>query len=399
MTLFSYRAIDRFGMVRSGVLDASSESDLDERLKRIGLDLVSGRQASIRKPFFGNKVSRRELITFFFNLELLARAGVPLLESLSDLRDTMDVPHFREVIAEMIENIAGGMHFSQAMALKPGVFDSVMVSLVKAGEESARLPAIFKHLTESLKWQDEMRAQTRQILLYPAFVGTVVIAITFFLMIYLVPQLSAFFRNLGQSLPPQTRALIAISDFFVHYRYWLLLIPVGIFVAVRSFTLLSRKARLRVDELKIRIWIIGPILLKIILARFANTFAIMYESGVSILDCISISTGIAGNLVISEKLRNAKKEIEAGKTLLQSFQEAGMFPALVLRMIRVGEATGQLDEAFFNVSYFYERDTREAIRRVQVMIEPFLTVVLGSLLGWIMLSAITPIYDMLGRIR
>ncbi len=399
MTLFSYRAIDRFGTVRSGVLEASSESDLDERLMRIGLDLVSGRPASIRKPFFGNKVSRRELITFFFNLELLARAGVPLLESLSDLRDTMDVPHFREIIAEMIENIEGGMHFSQAMALNPGVFDSVTVSLVKAGEESARLPAIFKHLTDSLKWQDEMRAQTRQILLYPAFVGTVVIAITFFLMIYLVPQLSAFFRNLGQSLPPQTRALIAISDFFVHYRYWLLLIPVGIFVAVRSFTLLSRGARLRVDELKIRTWIVGPILLKIILARFSNTFAIMYESGVSILDCLSISTGIAGNLVISEKLKNAKKEIEAGKTLLQSFQEAGMFPALVLRMIKVGEATGQLDEAFFNVSYFYERDTREAIRRVQVMIEPFLTVVLGSLLGWIMLSAITPIYDMLGRIR
>ncbi len=399
MTLFSYRAIDRFGTVRSGVLEASSESDLDERLMRIGLDLVSGRPASIRKPFFGNKVSRRELITFFFNLELLARAGVPLLESLSDLRDTMDVPHFREIIAEMIENIEGGMRFSQAMALNPGVFDSVTVSLVKAGEESARLPAIFKHLTDSLKWQDEMRAQTRQILLYPAFVGTVVIAITFFLMIYLVPQLSAFFRNLGQSLPPQTRALIAISDFFVHYRYWLLLIPVGIFVAVRSFTLLSRGARLRVDELKIRTWIVGPILLKIILARFSNTFAIMYESGVSILDCLSISTGIAGNLVISEKLKNAKKEIEAGKTLLQSFQEAGMFPALVLRMIKVGEATGQLDEAFFNVSYFYERDTREAIRRVQVMIEPFLTVVLGSLLGWIMLSAITPIYDMLGRIR
>lgn len=399
MTLFSYRAIDRFGMVRSGVLEALSESDLDERLKRIGLDLVSGRPASIRKPFFGNKVSQRELITFFFNLELLARAGVPLIESLSDLRDTMDVPHFREVIAEMIENIEGGMHFSQAMALNPGIFDSVMVSLVKAGEESARLPAIFKHLTDSLKWQDEMRAQTRQILLYPAFVGIVVIAITFFLMIYLVPQLSTFFRNLGQTLPPQTRALIAVSDFFVNYRYYLLLIPVGFFVVVRSFTLLSREARFRVDEIKTRIWIIGPILLKIILARFANTFAIMYESGVSILDCISISTGIAGNLVISEKLKNAKREIEAGKTLLQSFQEAGIFPALVLRMIKVGEATGQLDEAFFNVSYFYERDTREAIRRVQVMIEPFLTVVLGSLLGWIMLSAITPIYDMLGRIR
>ncbi|MBY0578768.1 MAG: type II secretion system F family protein [Burkholderiales bacterium] len=399
MTLFAYRAIDKYGTVKHGVLDASNEADLEERLKRIGVDLISGKPVLRSRLFFAGRVSRRELITFFFNLELLTRAGVPLLESLSDLRDTMDVPLFREIIAEMIENIEGGMHLSQAMALSPRIFDSVMVSLVRAGEESARLSAIFKHLTDSLKWQDEMRAQTRQILIYPAFVGTVVIAITFFLMIYLVPQLSTFFRNLGQTLPLQTRALLSVSEFFVHYRYVLLLAPIVLFAIIKSVTMLSEKMRYRVDQLKIRVWIIGPILLKIILARFANTFAIMYESGVSILDCIAISTGIAGNLVISDKLKRARVEIEAGKTLLQSFQEAGVFPSLVLRMIKVGEATGQLDEAFYNVSYFYERDTREAIRRVQVMIEPFLTVFLGTLLGWIMLSAITPIYDMLGKIR
>lgn len=399
MTLFSYRAVDPYGTVRHGVLDALSESDLDERLKHIGLDLISGKPAMKSRLFFGGRVSRRELITFFFNLELLTRAGVPLLESLADLRDTMDIPYFREILSEMIENISGGMHLSQAMSLYPGIFDSVMVNLVRAGEESARLPAIFKHLTDSLKWQDEMRSQTKQILIYPAFVGTVVAAITFFLMTYLVPQLSAFFRNLGQSLPPQTRALIAVSNFFVHYRYVLLLTPPVLFAVVKLAAMLSGKARYGLDSLKIRIWIVGPILLKVILARFANTFAIMYESGVSILDCIAISTGIAGNAVVAEKLRNARKDIESGKTLLQSFHESGVFPALVLRMIKVGEATGQLDEAFFNVSYFYERDTREAIRRVQVMVEPFLTIVLGSLLGWIMLSAITPIYDMLGKIR
>lgn len=399
MTLYVYRAVDQYGTVKRGVLDALSESDLDERLKRIGLDLISSRHAMSNRLLFGGRVKRRELITFFFNLELLTRAGVPLLESLTDLRDTMDVPLFREVIAEMIENVEGGMRLSQAMSLNPRIFDHVMVSLIMAGEESARLPAIFKHLTDSLKWQDEMSAQTRQILVYPAFVATVVVAITFFLMIYLVPQLSTFFRNLGQTLPPQTRALLAVSNFFVHYRYALLLAPVVFFAIIKAAMMTSEKVRYRVDKLKIRVWIIGPILLKIILARFANTFAIMYESGVSILDCISISMGITGNLVISDRLKRARVEIEAGKTLLQSFQEAGVFPSLVLRMIKVGEATGQLDQAFFNVSYFYERDTKEAIRRVQVMVEPFLTVFLGSLLGWIMISAITPIYDMLGKIR
>ena len=228
---------------------------------------------------------------------------MPLLESLSDLRDTMDVPLFREIIAEMIENIEGGMHLSQAMALSPRIFDGVMVSLVRAGEESARLSAIFKHLTDSLKWQDEMRAQTRQILIYPAFVGTVVIAITFFLMIYLVPQLSTFFRNLGQTLPLQTRALLSVSEFFVHYRYVLLLAPIVLFAIIRLVTMLSEKMRYRVDQLKIRVWIVGPILLKIILARFANTFAIMYESGVSILDCIAIINGASARLTALEVRR------------------------------------------------------------------------------------------------
>ncbi|HQT25344.1 MAG TPA: type II secretion system F family protein [Burkholderiales bacterium] len=399
MTLYAYRAVDQHGEVKKGVLDALSESDLEERLTRVGMELISGRPALKKSLTFGSRVGRRDLITFFFNLEMLTRAGVPLIESLTDLRDATDVPYFREVVTEMIENIEGGMRFSQAVSLYPGIFDSVMVNLIRAGEESARLPAIFKHLTDSLKWHDEMSAQTKQILLYPAFVGTVVVAITFFLMTNLVPQLSVFFKNLGQTLPPQTRALISVSNFFVHYKYALLATPVCLYILLKLIGMLSRQARYWRDSLKIRIWIIGPILLKIILARFANTFAIMYESGVSVLDCIAISSGITGNLAISGKLQQARIEIEAGKTLLQGFQESGIFPALVIRMIKVGEATGRLDEALFNVSYFYERDTREAIRRVQVMIEPVLTVILGAMLGWIMLSAITPIYDMLGKIR
>ncbi len=397
MTLYAYRALNQQGEVRKGVLDALSESDLEERLERIGMELISYRPAL--KKSFGKRVGRRDLITFFFNLELLTRAGVSLVESLTDIRDTMDIPYFREIITEMIENIEGGMQFSHAMSFYPRIFDTVMVNLVRAGEESAKLPEIFRHLTDSLKWHDEISSQTRQILLYPAFVGTVVIGITFFLMTYLVPQLGIFFRNFGQTLPPQTRALIAVSNFFIHYKYWILLAPFLLYFFLKSAGMLSERARYWLDSLKIRIWIIGPILLKVILARFANTFAIMYESGVSILDCIAISSGITGNLVISRKLVQARREIEAGKTLLQSFQGSNVFPALVLRMIKVGEATGRVDDALYNVSYFYERDTREAIRRVQVMIEPVLTVVLGSLLGWIMLSAITPIYDMLGKIR
>ncbi|MDO8412342.1 MAG: type II secretion system F family protein, partial [Gallionellaceae bacterium] len=189
MALYSYKAINAQGRLSKGLQDAANVVDLEFRLKRIGLDLVNAKIDQKKHLFASRKIKRSDLITFFFNLEQLVRAKVPLLECLADLRDSMDDPKFREIIASMVESIQGGMKLSQAMAEHPQAFDKIFVSLTYAGEQSARLEEIFQHITDSLKWQDEMAAHTRNIMIYPAFVGTVVIAITFFLMIYLVPQL------------------------------------------------------------------------------------------------------------------------------------------------------------------------------------------------------------------
>jgi hypothetical protein len=154
-----------------------------------------------------------------------------------------------------------------------------------------------------------------------------------------------------------------------------------------------------IDNLKLNIWPTGPILRKIILARFANTFAMMYSSGITILDCIANSRDLVDNQVIAQSLQNVMKEIESGKNLTQSFQQTGIFPPLVVRMLKVGEATGQLDQALLNVSYFYDRDVKDSIKKVQVMIEPMMTVILGALLGWVMLSVLSPIYDIIGKVQ
>ena len=138
---------------------------------------------------------------------------------------------------------------------------------------------------------------------------------------------------------------------------------------------------------------------KIILARFANTFAMMYASGISILDCIASSVDLSNNQVIARSLKQVSREIEAGKNLTQSFQSAGIFPPLVLRMLKVGEATGNLDTALRNVSYFYDRDVKDSIKKIQVMIEPTMTVILGLLLGWVMLSVLSPIYDLISKVK
>ena len=398
MALYSYRALDEQGKAHKGLQDAANQVDLELRLKRGGLDLIDAKVDKGRMIKARNKVKRTELITFFFNLEQLSSAGVPLLESLADLRDTMNDAHFREIIANLVESIEGGKKLSQAMAQHPEAFDKIFISLTFAGEESGRLPEVFLHITESLKWQDEMSSHTKTILLYPAFVGAIVLSITVFLMVYLVPQLVNFIKGMGLEIPIQTRMLLATSAFFVNYWYVLVALPVILPIAVKLIITSSPEMRYKFDLLKLDMWVTGPILRKIILARFANTFAIMYGSGISILDCISNSRDVVNNLAVAKSLEDVTQQIESGKNLTQSFQNTGMFPPLVIRMLKVGEATGSLDKALLNVRYFYDRDVKESIKKVQVMIEPTMTIVLGVLLGWIMMSVLSPIYDIIGKV-
>ncbi len=399
MTMYAYKAVNKLGQRRTGLQDASNLVDLEMRLKRTGLDLINGKIAKKNRIATGATVTRRELITFFFNMEQLTNAGVPLLECLADMRDTLSNPLLREVVASLIENIEGGMSLSQAMSEHPRVFEKVFVSLIRAGEKSGKLQEVFLHLTDTLKWEDEMASQSKQVLIYPAIVLLVVTGVAFFLMIYLVPQLTGFIKNMGQTLPVHTKALLFVSSIFVQYWYAMLLFPIITFVILKLMVTFNKQARYHFDDLKLKIWPVGPILKKIILARFANFFAMLYASGISILECISICRDIAGNVVIAESLSQAGREIEEGKNLTQSFQSANIFPPLVLRMLKVGESTGALDKALLNVGYFYDRDVKEAIAKAQAMIGPAMTVLLGVMLGWIMFSVLMPIYDVISKVK
>ena len=399
MALYSYKAINAAGKPIKGLQDATSQAELELRLQRSGLYLILARDSASRPYFGARKIRRPELITFFFNLEQLLRSGVPLLECLSDLHDSMDEPQFREIIAGMVESIEGGSRLSQAMAQHPQAFDRTLVSLTHAGEESGQLPEVFQQLSESLKWQDEMASQTRNMMIYPAFVGTVVVAITFFLMVYLVPQLLVFINSMGQEIPFQTRLLLLASGVFVDHWRAMLALPPALYATFRLALHFYPGLQYPLDELKLRLWPSGPILRKIILARFANTFAMMYASGIGILDCIANSRDLADNQVIARSLEQVIREIESGKNLAQSFHDTGIFPPLVIRMLKVGEVTGQLDAALRNVSYFYDRDAKDAIKRIHLMLEPAMTAALGLLLGWVMLSVLSPIYDIIGKVK
>ena len=399
MTLHAYKAMNAGGGIVHGRMDAINPVDLELRLRRIGLDLISGDPVSTGSLFPGARVPRLELINFCFHLEQLTRAGVPLIDGLADLRDSVTHPRFREVIAGMIESIEGGRTLSRAMAEYPRVFDGVFVSLIRAGEDSGNLPAVLGNLIASIKWQDELAAHARKLVMYPAFLGAVVIGVTLFMMIYLVPRMASFIRNLGQELPMQTRLLIMTSDFFVGYGHLLVGLPVAVAIVVALFVRGNPRARRHVDAFKLGLPLVGDIQRKIILSRFASLFAMMYASGISVLDALRATEDAVGNLVIKDGLKRVGEMIGEGQGISEAFRNAGLFPPLVLRMLRVGESSGGLDTALINVSYFYNRDVKESIERVRGMIEPVLTLVVGVVLGWVMLAVLGPIYDVITRLK
>ncbi len=399
MQTFKYKAVNESGQPVKGLLNAANDIDLELRLKRIGLDLVTCHETRQNLVLTKGKITRQDLITFCFHLEQITRSGVPILEGMMDLRDGLDNPRFREVVAALIEDMEGGKVLSQAMASHASVFDNLFTNLVRAGEQTGKLAEIFENLTATLKWQDELITHTRRLLVYPTMVLVVVSAVVIFLLVYLVPQLVGLLKNMGIELPLQTRVLIFLSDAVLNYWPLIFGIPVlagiGAVLAVKK----NAKAQYMLDSLQLRIPFTGPIMKKIILARFANFFALMYQSGITILDALKSCEGIVNNRVISDALNTAGQKISAGEGLTESFRSLGVFPPLVLRMLGVGEKTGALDSALLNISYFYNREVKESIEKLLKLLEPALTVFLGLIMALIMFSVLMPVYDVMGKFK
>jgi type IV pilus assembly protein PilC len=254
---------------------------------------------------------------------------------------------------------------------------------------------VLTKLTENLKWQDEMNAQVKRAMMYPLFAGTIIIVVLFVLMIYLVPQLADAMRAMTSNPPPQTMALIAVSGWMKKYWYIAIGLPVLTLVAFAILIKTSDAAKFSLDGLLLRLPVAGSLINKVILARFSTFFALMYQSGIGVLDCIQISEKIVGNRVIEQGLQQVGRDINDGTGITQAFQNVRLFPPLVIRMLKVGESTDGLDTALLNVSYFYNRDVKETIAKVQELIQPALTLVLGGILIVIILTIFSPMYDLI----
>ena len=399
MPLYKYKAIDASGKFITGSLDAGNGNDLELRLEKMEMDLVTFKQKDPGADLFGrNKIGRRDLINFSFYLEQLTRAGVPILEGLSDLRDGEENPTFRDIVTGLIEAIEGGNSFSQALALYPKIFDEVFVSLIRVGERTGKMSEVLVDITETLKWQDELLAKAKKIMTYPAVIGTLVLSVIMFMMIFIVPDIMDAIVGLGGKIPLETRMLMATSHFLVNYWYLVISAPFVIFFVLKYLYNTNSKARFKLDGLLLKIWVLGPVNEKIKVSRFTRYFALMFASGITVLDAINLSKPVVSNAVLEDGIERAWQQISEGSSISEAFKNIGIFPPLVVRMLRVGESSGQMDKSLNNVSYFFDRDINDSIDKLEPVLQTLLMASIGIIVMWLALSVLGPIYDTISTI-
>lgn len=398
MQRFKYRAINNKGRPVRGVIAAANEIDLHKQLQGAGLELVQCASMDKKKSFFsggfmGPKVKIRDLIQLFMHLEQMQDAGVSLLDALGDIRDTTEHNGLRDIMTEVHRDVSEGSSLSEALERHPKVFKNLYISLVASGEETGDLTSSYRQLVKYLKWVDQMQAKVRKATRYPMIVTVVVLITVLVMMTVVVPQIVGFIENIGQEIPWYTSALMATSDFCVEYWWGILLAPIiliGLFMAARK---LSADFAYRLDLMVLNAPIFGSLIRKINIARFAQTFGAMFASGIDILHGLKAARQTVNNMAILEALDGVFEQVSAGSPLSEAFNSSGEFPSMVVRMIKVGEESGNLTVVLEQVSEFYTNDVDEEIQALIAMIEPFLTLFLGGMIIWIAAAVFGPIYS------
>lgn len=401
MPTYNYKAINARGSMIRGQMTATGDIELEEKLSKLGLELITAKEKGESRARFGlsKNVGPKEQIMFCVHMEQMERAGVPLLEALEDLRDSVDSPKFQELLNQIHESIKNGKLFSEALQEHPKVFGNVFVGLVSAGEKTGNLADAFGHLAEHLKWQQDIRRRIKKATRYPIVLVFVLMAVISLMMLFVVPQLTEFLRNHGFDLPFHTRMLIAISDTFVNYWFIIFSVPIAAYFAITLLYKTSENFAYHIDSLMLRLPVLGPVFKKIELARFAQFFSVTFRSGIDIIDCLNTSMDVVNNRVVKEAVYFVRQGVSEGTPLTDALRISNQFPSLVIRMFKMGEDSGKMSEALENVNFFYEREVNDSVDTMVEMIQPALTVVLGGILFWIIASVFGPLYGSFEKIN
>lgn len=400
MPQYSYRALNDAGKQVRGKINAANESDLYQQLTKLGLMLVDSKPVKESKKILGGgrSIQARDKIQFFVHLEQLQAAGVPLIDSLTDVRDSADDAALRDLTTDIINDVTGGTPLSQAFEKHPKVFGDLYAALVAAGEESGKLTESFQHLVHHVKWEEAIRQRIVKAARYPIIVLIVITLMLGFMMGVVVPGIVEFLAANNSDLPPITVALIATSDFVQSYWWALILTPILAIIGVTALRASSDKMRFALSCLGIRTPRIGALVSKIALSRFCHFFAVMFQSGVPILQCLETAQRVIANRCLEESLKVVRQQVQNGEPLSMAMRNSGQFPSLVVRMVKIGEDSGNLGGVLDNVTSFYDKDVDEAIDAMIGMIEPAMTAISGIIMAWIVIGVMGPIYDSISKL-
>lgn len=398
MDRYKYRAINANGRPVRGLITASGEADLYNQLQQAGLELVScsvagEKSGGLLAGLTVKKVEQRELVQLFIQMEQLQSAGVPLLETLEDVRDTSDNPRLKDIMTDIHRYVTEGLPLSESMARHPSVFPVLHTSLIQAGEETGDITAVYRQLIKYISWTDDLQRKIKKATVQPKIAGGAVVLMTVVMLGHVVPEIVGFISNLGQALPFYTIALIATSEFFQNYWQYVLFVPIALFYAIKIMKKLSGRVAYYVDYIMLNMPLIGELTRKASIARYAQTFAALYSSGIDVLRALQSAKQTITNQVLVEGLDKVEEEVNAGRSLSEAFDASGQFPSLVVRMLKVGESSGNLSPILMKVSDFYSRDVDDAVEGLVGMIQPLLTGVMGGLILWIAISVFGPIYS------
>ena len=397
MFRYRYKAIDQNGKTVNGKMSAENPAELLTMLRANSLELISYSQDKVGGGLF-SKIKTADLISIFVHLEQLEKAGVSIIDSIADLKENADSIKVRNLMHEIYEAIKNGSLFSESLTKHPHVFNKIYIGLIAMGEKTGNLANAFASIIEDIKWNNDINRKTAKAVRGPMFGILIMFIVLGVMTSVVVPKVTAFLTAQSIDLPAMTVALIAFSDFMKNYWYVMIIVPVVFYIIIKILQT-SEKMAIKIDDLKLKVPVFGPIIKKIDSAKFCQFFALTFRSGLGVLDCLESASGVIKNKAIKRSIIQVKDQVSDGQSMTKSIGATGYFPSLVVRMFKVGEESGNMESALQNIKFFYDREINDSIDKIVGMIQPTITLVMGLMIAWITIAVFGPIYSTFSNIQ
>lgn len=399
LTTFLWEAKDKRGTKLRGESQGKSEALVRADLRRQGLSGVVVKKKA--KPLFGGAgraIKARDIAFFSRQIATMMASGVPLVQSLDILANGQKNPRFRKMVEAIKGDVEAGASLHESLGKHPVHFDELYVSLVKAGEGAGVLDTILATIADYKERMESIKSKVKKALFYPAMVLTVAMIVTSILLIYVIPQFQESFRSFGADLPAFTMMVIGVSEWMQSYGIYLLGLLVAGIVALLYARKRSRNVARTMDRLLLKLPIIGSIMHKSAIARFARTLAITFKAGVPLVEALDSVAGATGNIIYADATQNIKQNVAIGHSLNLSLAQERLFPHMVIQMAAIGEEAGALDNMMVKVAEFYEEEVNNAVDTLSSTLEPLIMVIIGGIVGVLVVAMYLPIFKLAGTI-